>query len=82
MRARDYVRTPDGRKLPIRQLQPHELPKPLRDCFVPRDAQTDALMGLRAQITDAIAGLEAHLAAFDEMAFGILEAKLRARKQR
>jgi hypothetical protein len=76
VRARDYVRSPDGRKIPIRQLEFHELPKPLRDVCVPRDGFTDSMLALRGRMDAIIDALESQRAAL-----AYLEQKLRERKK-
>jgi hypothetical protein len=81
VRPRDYVKTPDGRKIPIRQLEFHELPKWLRDVCVPRDSFTDAMMLLRSRLDATIEALEAQRAALDDELCDYLEQKLRERKK-
>ena len=81
MRPRDYVKTPDGRKIPIRQLEFHELPKWLRDVCVPRDGFTDSMLTLRGRLDAIIDALEAQRAALDDELSDYLDQKLRERKK-
>jgi hypothetical protein len=81
MRPRDYVKTPDGRKIPIRQLEFHELPKWLRDVCVPRDGFTDSMLALRGRLDAIIDVLEAQRAALDDELSDYLDQKLRERKK-
>jgi hypothetical protein len=81
MRPRDYGKTPDGRKIPIRQLEFHELPKWLRDVCVPRDGFTDSMLALRGRLDAIIDVLEAQRAALDDELSDYLDQKLRERKK-